>query len=517
MTTISCVLLVGVVPFASGQPSGTFRVDTAAANKHANETSAAAAWNGDPAQLHVVCAWNDYRTSVNLGVAVTVDGFVTTTQYARTAVNPNNIKPALVLPSGNPSLFEYDPMTAVDPLNGDLYVGGIWETAAGSASESGIFVARKPASQMQAPHFTQIVNVIRDPSNPSVDYPVNTADKPWMTVGRRYNDLNATRVYVAFNHSTDNSLFDPGPNITWSDDQGQTWSTPSKITLPSNISVPGAVTGPLPRVGPDGKLYVSMYDKEDGRILLQRSTDGGTTWLPASGSGSVKTIATLMDFWVPSLQTAGNTRLPGSPQRLGPWPCIAVDPSAANKLYCVFIDTTRVLQTSPPTPGLEEYDLDIYFTKSTDYGDTWTTPVKKFTSGGGDLSDQFFPWIEVDETGRIHLSAYDTRRVDSDPVQFDADPEGYYNNYYRYSSNAGGTWTEVRLTSPSWVIPCNLVDYFCFNDYAGMAIADTTALPVFTTINRTWFQDCPDPPDPNNPNCCEYMGDGDIKARIVSH
>lgn len=209
--------------------------------------------------------------------------------------------------------------------------------------------------------------------------------------------------------------------------------------------------------------------------------------------------------------------MPGNPLRLAPWPCIAVDPTDANKLYCVFIDTTRVWQTSPPTPGLEEHDLDIYFTKSTDYGDTWTTPVKKFTSGGGDLSDQFFPWIEVDGTGRIHLSAYDTRRVDSDPVQFDADFEGYYNNYYRYSSNAGSTWSEVRLTSPSWIVPCSPPLPICFNDYAGMAIAGTTAIPVFTTINRTWFLDCPDPPDPNNPNCCEYTGDGDIKARVITH
>lgn len=231
MTTISCVLLVGVVPFASGQPSGTFRVDTAAANKHANETSAAAAWNGDPAALHVVCAWNDYRTGANLGVAVTVDAFATTTQYAPTFVNPNNIKPSLALPSGNPSVREYDPMTAVDPLSGDLYVGGIWETSAG-LSETGLFVARKPASQTQAPHFTQIVNVIRDPSNSSVDYPINTADKPWMTVGRRHNNLNVTRVYVAFNHGTNNSFLNSGPNITWSDDQGLTWSTPTRITLP---------------------------------------------------------------------------------------------------------------------------------------------------------------------------------------------------------------------------------------------------------------------------------------------
>lgn len=491
---------------ATGQPMGTFRVDNAAANKNTSETSAGAAWVGSPATLHVVCAWNDERSGQHLGVAVTTDGFATRCEYAPTGGSSQtpcggSIKPILNLPSGNPSAFEFDPMTAVDPLSGDLYVGGIWGTVLQNA-ESGIFVARKPANQTQEPHFTQIVNVIRDPSNPSIDFPINTADKPWMAVGRRHDNLNATRVFVAFNTYEDNSFLDPGPNISWSDDQGLTWSTPTKITLPADVSSASKITGPLPRVGPDGKLYVSMYDAEEGRILLQRSTDGGATWLASSGPGSVKVIASLMDFWLPGDNNAGQARLPGNPQRLGPWPCIAVDPVEGNKLYCMFIDTTRVLQTYPPTPGLEEWDLDIYFSKSTDYGDTWTTPVKKSTLG---VTDQFFPWVEVDASGRIHLAAYDTRQVDNDPPQGDSSLEGRFNNYYRISSNGGATWTETRMTSPSCVLPlCGA--FIAFNDYAGMALAGQTAIPIFTTVN---------PNDPQqDPNC--PVGNGDILGRVFA-
>lgn len=513
---------------ANAQPTGTFQLDGADLGsnynqrKHTAEVSAAASWNivlGEP-QLHFVAAWNDWRLSpynfnlsAHLGVAVTADGFVTKTEYAGNP-GPSNptpyIKPTINVPSGLQSSKEFDPMTAVDPLTGDLYIGGVWKT---DSNERGLFVARKPATQASVPHFLQAVSIVRNPANPTQDYLVAVADKPWMCAGRRPEPEHAqeTRVYVAF--YCDQAAGDPylqrGLNLAVSDDHGATWAfPPTAIPTPTDISRI-SVTGPLPRVGADGKLYISMYDDELGRIVLQRSDDGGVSWLSA---GPV-VVASLMDYWRPS-SLIGTSRLPGDPGRLGPWPCIAAHPTIASKLYCTFIDTTRVKWLGtlpPPSVGCTLYDLDVYFTKSTDFGVTWSVPVRLFTSN---WADQFFPWIEVDTNGRLHISLYDTKTVDNEPPQNDCSLEGRYNNYYYCSDNDGLSWSETRLTSPSWILSCGTSPHGdAFNDYAGMALANLTAIPAFTTITRSPIP--PPPPDPNDPYPCLWQNDGDIRVRVI--
>jgi hypothetical protein len=150
-------------------------------------------------------------------------------------------------------------------------------------------------------------------------------------------------------------------------------------------------------------------------------------------------------------------------------PCIAVDPSNGDVLYCVYFDVTDYSGGNG--------NLDLYFTRSVNQGVSWETPW--VINGDSDPpGDQFFPWIEVDRRGRIHLLFYDTRNTPQD----DSDSEAFIDAYYAYSDDAGDSWTEIRLTPT----PFNSEDDgrissppAFIGDYSGLAVGGSRALPCY--------------------------------------
>jgi hypothetical protein len=118
------------------------------------------------------------------------------------------------------------------------------------------------------------------------------------------------------------------------------------------------------------------------------------------------------------------------------------------------MDTTSTLPDG-------SYNVDLYFTRSIDGGQTWSTP--RVLNGDGDLpGDQFFPWIEVDKQGRLHVLYFDTRR---NPQPDDA-PLIYIDAYYALSSDRGETWQEHRLTPQPYTYGSGFI-----GDYLGLAAA----------------------------------------------
>jgi hypothetical protein len=196
------------------------RLNPTLGSVRANETTAAAWSTGE-----VVAGWNDYSPAgaIRLGVATSLDGATWTDLVVRA-------------PVANQSDVEGDPMTAVDPRTGTLWVGAI-----SFASNGGLFVARK---QPGAAVFEPAVMTLASGS----------ADKGWLAAGRRPSDPDSTRLYVAYNLG-----------LQHSDDLGASWSSPVSL---------GSGVGFLPRVGPDGTVYISYWDYLDGHHL-RRSTDGG--------------------------------------------------------------------------------------------------------------------------------------------------------------------------------------------------------------------------------------------------
>jgi hypothetical protein len=402
------------------------RVDVGGGPESANETTASAS---EVLPQRVVSGWNDYRATPDIrsGFALSFDGGQTWNDFL--------LRP----PVGFQGAVEGDPMVAHDDRTGTLWAGAMSFWTGG-----GIYVARMDPGET----FFQ----------PSVMAEIGYVDKGWMAAGIRPGEPDSTRLYCAYNLG-----------IIWSDDMGDTWTEPFPL---------GSGAGFLPRVGPQGEVYVSYWDWDTG-VMLKRSLDGGDTF-------TTHTIATRMDVW----GTQSGDRFPGN-FRVPSFSYLEVDPTTG-ALYAVYFDTT-------------DWDggranVDVYFCRSFDQGTTWSAPL--VINGDADPpGDQFFPWIEVDRQGRIHVMYLDSRNVD----QPDNQSAGFFDAYYTYSDDAGHSWHEFRLTPQTW----SSAGHTFIGDYSGMSVAGNRVCPVYIQIDdgdpRIYANviefpsscpgDCGDPPD----------------------
>ena len=377
-----------------------------------NETSAAAS-NFDP--NCILAGWNDYSTgNTRSGFGLSDDGGDTWSNFI--------VRPPVPFQSGT----EGDPMTAYDDRTGNLWAGAI-----AFGGNGGVYVARKNAG---ASSFEPTVM-----ANASAG-----ADKCWMAAGEDPNDANVTRLYIGYNQG-----------LLVSTDEGDSWTGPTAF--------PEFGLGYLPRIGPNGELYMTYWDASDG-IKLLRSFDGGVTL-----EGPID-IATRMDVWF-----IDGSRFPGR-FRVAPICSSAVDPNNGT-IYVTWYDTTDV-------SGADS-NVDIYMCKSMDQGTTWSTPTI-VNSDSATPSDQFFSWIEVDGSGRVHLLFYDTRSQPQNDNTTDAaaQPSALVEAYYSYSDDAGVTWTETILTDQPFDTAIDGFGGTFIGDYLGMAVAGTTVHPFYVSTHE---------------------------------
>jgi hypothetical protein len=150
--------------------------------------------------------------------------------------------------------------------------------------------------------------------------------------------------------------------------------------------------------------------------MIDRSGDGGATWGTdrvlanvTFGSGSIQPSVSVFSF--PAL----DVDLTSGPRRA--W------------LYCAYMDD-----------AVSGGGTDIYFTRSTDKGTTWSTRVK-INDDPDSGKDHFHPWLSVDRNGDITVTWYD-RRLDPGNMLMDV--------YVTQSFDGGTTWTpNLRLTTVS--------------------------------------------------------------------
>ncbi len=315
----------------------------------------------------------------------------------------------------NQSTVEGDPMTCFDHRTGTLWAGGM----SFGVAQGGIFVARKdPGSATFG-----TVTMARISSS---------VDKGWMCAGVDPNDPTKSIVYCAYNQGLIRSV-----------NMGDNWTAPLSL---------GGGLGFNPKTGPGGELYVAYWDAGT-HMYLRRSFDGGAT------ISAPILVATRLDVW-----GVDATRVPGE-ARVVSLAGLAVDQVNGN-LYYVYPDTTAIVANG--------YNLDIYFSKSTNQGASWTTPVVINTDATVP-GDQVFPWIEVDQQGRIHMLFYDSRGV----VQNDTNPVGFFDAYYSYSDDAGASWTEIELTPTPMRTDQAFPGGSFIGDYLGLSTAGRRTLPLY--------------------------------------
>ncbi len=260
---------------------------------------------------------------------------------------------------------------------------------------------------------------------------------------------NDGNVYVTF---LDSESLGYKELFTRSTDGGQTFSKP--------IPIPGSGLPVAPTVDPAGNVFVesvhctgnSLQCSSDASatILVNKSTDGGSTFDKSVVVAAIK---------------APPDPLPGNPFFRDAFTGVSWDIAAdANGVYTVWDDYGTG-------------DSNVLFTKSTDGGLTWSSPlrVNDVTQG-----QQFFSRIAV-SGGIISVIWYDSRLG-----QLSNGTITSLDVFYSESRDGGSSFsTNVRVTSASF--DPNLVNFGDFNipfqfigDRIGIAASATAVHPIWT-------------------------------------
>ena len=182
----------------------------------------------------------------------------------------------------------------------------------------------------------------------------------------------------------------------------------------------------------NGGVHASFFGSLDSVVysLFQAtSNDGGATFQPEVKISDVSLAR----------YSAGqaNDSIQGiDPARIYPSPYIAADATTgphSNNLYMVW--------TANGTTSKLNFGNDIYFSKSTDGGSTWSAARILNDNATNLKSDQYYPSITVGPTGRVVVMWWD-RRDDSLNVNS--------NIYLTYSDDGGQTFVQdIKVTSMS--------------------------------------------------------------------
>jgi hypothetical protein len=238
-------------------------------------------------------------------------------------------------------------------------------------------------------------------------------DKYYLAVDRS-NSAFANRIYVSWDRNQGNNQI---LYIAYSSNGGTSWSAPIKVN--DGTTNFERVIGAYPAVNQNtGVVYDSWHDYAKNIIYVDKSTNGGVTW-----GTDVKAATTHAGFGKDIGCVGGRAQ--------GPAHAIKVGPSGA--IYLVYAD--------PVTTGRNNRGFDILFTKSTNGGATWSSPVVLNDDNSG--ADQFHPTLSVESNGaggdKVTVSFYDRR---DDPSNCLA------HVYATQSTDSGAHWSaNVRQTS----------------------------------------------------------------------
>ncbi|MCX8052129.1 MAG: T9SS type A sorting domain-containing protein [Chlorobi bacterium] len=364
----------------------------------------------NPQQL--IASAVDYRANQSAWVYVSSDG-------GRTWRNVNLGKPNLPRwTAGN------DPSVAWGPDGTAYVVYGAFDRSTPPTGENAVLIARSTdgGTTWQA-HIPIVIHTGTMTADSAFE------DKYYISVDHAAGSPYRGRIYVPWKRVVDR---DSSTQIvvTWSDDRGTTWHEPVRVSpvLPgTSLDTTFGQSFPLAATGPNGEVYVVWNSGTQRGIGFARSTDGGRTWSPPR--------------LVQTYRWLGETRFTGSQYnhtlkggtRVETYPSLVVD-TVTGSPRRGWLYLTWAADRVP----------NVYFSRSTDGGATWSPPriIHSDTTG-----DQFWQWIALDGiSGDLAVMWLDSR---------DDTDNRYSRVYVAYSSDGGDSWWERPVSDTSFDIRRN--------------------------------------------------------------
>lgn len=231
-----------------------------------------------------------------------------------------------------------------------------------------------------------------------------------------------------------------------SEDSGITWSDPIALSQIEGDCVDSDNTteGAVPTMLPDGTAVVVW--SMGGTLYLDRSADGGTTWLDED-----IIIGDHIGGW--DLEIPGIGRVNGMP---------TIETDLSNGPH----RGTLYVNWSDQRNGKD--DTDIWIAQSIDKGTTWSDPVRVNDDSPG--KHQFFSWMDLDPiTGYIYIVFYDRRNHDNTRTDV----------YLATSKDGGKTFTNQKISESSFKPNRHVF----FGDYNDIAAYDGVVRPIWTRLD----------------------------------
>ncbi len=276
--------------------------------------------------------------------------------------------------------------------------------------------------------------------------PGKAQDKEW-AVTNPYNN----EIYVTWTQFDVYGSGDPADStiirFSKSADMGDTWSEPVRLSKTAGdcIDSDNTVEGAVPAVGPEGQIYCSWAGPAG--IVFDRSLDGGATWLEN-------------DIFVADQVGGWDQQIPGI-YRCNGMPVTDCDRSNGPNRGTIYITYADQLN------GLT--DTDIWLTKSTDGGNTWSEPKRVNDDAPG--RQQFFPWMTVDQTtGKIWFVFYD-RRNHSDLAT---------DVYIAVSGDGGETFINFKVSEEPFIPNQSIF----FGDYTNISATNNIIRPIWARLHN---------------------------------
>jgi hypothetical protein len=268
------------------------------------------------------------------------------------------------------------------------------------------------------------------------------------THGTRGNWIYST--WTEFdNYGTSNPSDSSRILFSRSTDAGLTWSAAMRISRRGGNCVDEDYTteGAVPAVGPNGNLYVAWVGPisiNNFGIFFDKSTDGGTTWLPDDIIAGTQPGG--WDYVVPGIY-----RNNGLPQTV----CDISTGPYSGSIYINYTDSV----------GAGDHDVKII--RSTNGGTNWSAPIRVNDDAAG--KEQFFTWMTIDQvTGYLYCVFYDRRNYTNSQTDV----------FLARSTNGGTTWVNMRI-SESPFTPNNGT---FFGDYNGITAHNGKVRPIWTRL-----------------------------------